>query len=124
MKRLQSYRCFLFFFLGFAPFRDTERPFFFLLKKVLPLSEVGVTFGENGHLIICDFSLFAKEYRFKLFRAPKKCSKRVCLFFYLSLFLETERSAILLGGFNCVCCVIDRASGNDYVDISAQILQV
>lgn len=76
----------------------------------------------QGKGIVCDFCTSNKERRVYCVYAPNQCVARYNFPFVIDETLETDKTVVLLGNFNCVRHPEDRANSDARTGRSARFL--
>ncbi|CAN8031707.1 unnamed protein product, partial [Ixodes persulcatus] len=69
------------------------RNFLFTVEKVVS--------DESGRFVLCDFSSSNLHFRVLCIYAPNRVDERLLFFEFLDKYVQTDRSVILMGDFNC-----------------------
>lgn len=77
---------------------------------------------DTGRLIVCDITLQAQNFRIVGLYAPNVANERRLFFESVEHYLTCDRTVIMMGDFNCVCRVEDRARVSAIRDASVSVL--
>lgn len=95
---------------------------FLFLRKALDYSSLSYSVDALGRFICCDFMLKGVRWRVICVYAFNDSRMRLSFFNDLAKFLDTDRSVVLFGDFNCVCHPADRVKPFTTRDSSVEAL--
>lgn len=89
-----------------------------MIRRILGAVVENVVTCNLGHFIVCDITLFERNWRIICVYAYTNAEQRKEMFEAISNYCVTDRFVIVIGDFNCVCMANDKTSSTPYRDVS------